>query len=95
MIIDNELMLHLEDLAKLSLTDDEREDAKLNINKILDYMSKLNELDTGDVDILTAGADHVNRFREDVCWPSLDRELLLSNAALHNDECFKVPKTVE
>ena len=95
MTMDDSLILHLEDLAKLRLTGEERAKAKRNLNRWVDFLSTLGGADTDGIGAPWDDDGEVNRLRADVVVPSLDRELALKNAALKSDECFKVPKTVD
>ena len=78
-------------LAKLELSGEEKAD----MGRMLDYIDKLNELDTGGVEPLTHVFDTVNVFREDVVTGTDEREELLANAPGVKDGMFKVPRTVE
>jgi len=95
MRIDGELILYLEDLSCLTLSDDEKIRLIGDLRKILDYMARLSELDTSSVSERSHPFDHVNAFRDDIVFPSFDRELILKNAPVKNDEMIIAPKTVE
>lgn len=86
---------HIADLARLNLTEEEKSKLIFDMEKIISYMDKLNELDTSKV----KPTDHVivmrNVFREDVVKPSYPREKILENAPSKEDGFFKVPKVVE
>ncbi len=83
---------HVANLARLNLTDESKKVITEQLNTILEYAAKLDELDTDDVDptfyVLPAG----NVLREDVSEKSMDREEVLSNAPEKEDGAFKVPK---
>ena len=64
------------------------------LNKILEYMDKLNELDTSDVDITYHPVEFPNVFREDEVHESLPVEKALQNAPQKNWQYFVVPKVV-
>ncbi len=95
MKIDTELISYLEELSRLKLSEDEKNKAQSDLNRILDYIDKLAELDTADIEPLSHPFEFTNNFREDEAKPSADRELILKNAPEKKDGCFKVPKTVE
>lgn len=95
MRIDNELIEYLEDLSRLKLSENEEEKAKVDLEKILNYIDKLNELDTSDMEEVSHPFAFTNNFRDDVLTPSADRDTILANAPMKKDGCFKVPKTVE
>ena len=82
-------------LAKLKLSEQEREDAKADMQKMLDYIGKLNELDTAGVEPMTHVFPVKNVFREDVVVNGDDREQMLANAPEQRDGQYQVPKTVE
>ncbi len=82
-------------LAKLKLSEQEREDAKADMQKMLDYIDKLNELDTAGVEPMTHVFPVKNVFREDVVANGDDREQMLANAPEQRDGQYQVPKTVE
>lgn len=90
-----ELITYLETLARIELTDGEREKCQTDLQKILTYIDTLNELDTAGVEPLSHAFPVTNVLRADVVTPSQDREALLSNAPKQKDGCFLVPKTVE
>lgn len=82
-------------LAKLKLSETERVQAKEDMQKMLDYIDKLNELDTTGVEPMSHVFSVNNVFREDVVTNGDDRENILSNAPEKKEGQFKVPKTVE
>ena len=82
-------------LAKLELSGEEKEAAKKDMGRMLDYIDKLNELDTTGVEPVSHVFPMDNVFREDVVTGRDDREQLLKNAPEQKDGAFKVPRTVE
>lgn len=95
MQINDELITYLEDLSRLRLSKEEEEKAKIDLEKILNYIDKLNELDTTNVEAMSHPFTFTNNFRDDVLVASSDRDTILANAPVKKDGCFKVPKTVE
>jgi aspartyl-tRNA(Asn)/glutamyl-tRNA(Gln) amidotransferase subunit C len=95
MQIDGSLISYLEDLSCLTLSDGEKSRLTGDLQKILDYMARLSELNTDGVPERSHPFDNVNDFRDDKAFPSLDRELILKNAPVRNDEMFVAPRTVE
>lgn len=86
---------HVANLARLSLKDDEIDVLRSNMDSMLAYVEKLNELDTSNI-IPTAHAVPVeNTFREDVVHPSLGTDKALKNAPKSKNSCFQVPKVIE
>ena len=95
MHIDDKLISYLEDLSCLTLSDSEKNRLMGYLQKILDYMARLSELDTAGVNERSHPFDNVNAFRDDAVRASFDRELILKNAPVKNDEMIIAPKTVE
>ena len=93
-IIDDETMENVCILAKLSLTEDEKEKAKEDMQKMLDYVDKLDELDTSSVEPMSHIFEDENVFREDVVTNGDGSEATLKNAPEQKDGGFKVPKTI-
>lgn len=83
---------HVAKLARLALTEDEEGLMTDQINDILSYMDKLNELDTGGVEPTTHAIQLQNVFRADQVEPSLDRREALNNAPQSDGVSFVVPK---
>mgnify|MGYP000956632825 FL=1 len=93
--IDEATMDNVEILAKLALTPQERQKAMDEMEKILTYVEKLNELDTSGVEPMSHVFPMTNVFREDVVTNGDERDKILLNAPEQKDGAFKVPKTVE
>ncbi len=94
-IISDETMEYVGILAKLELSSEEKEAARHDMERMLDYIDKLNELDTSGVEPMSHIFPVDNVFREDVVTNGDDRENILKNAPEQKDGAFKVPKTVE
>ena len=82
-------------LAKLELSDAEKEEAKKDMEKMLDYIDTLNELDTDGVEPMSHVFPVHNVFREDVVTTGDGGEDTLANAPERRDRAFIVPKTVD
>lgn len=95
MKITDETIDYVAALAKLSLSEEQKEKAKEDLERILTYMDVMNDLDTEKVEPMSHAFPITNVFREDVVTNQNDREALLSNAPAQKDGCFLVPKTVE
>lgn len=93
--ISDETMEYVSILAKLELSDEEKQQAKKDMEKMLDYIDKLNELDTSGVEPMSHVFPVQNVFREDVVTNGDERGLLLANAPEEKDGTFVVPKTVD
>lgn len=94
-IISDETIEYVGILAKLELSDAEKEQAKKDMGRMLDYIDKLGELDTDGVEPMSHVFPVQNVFREDVVTNSDMREELLSNAPEQKDGMFVVPRTFE
>lgn len=92
-IVSDETIEYVGILAKLELSDAEREQAKSDMGRMLDYIDKLGELDTTDVEPLSHVFPVENVFREDVVTNGDEREGMLSNAPQEKDGMFVVPRT--
>jgi aspartyl-tRNA(Asn)/glutamyl-tRNA(Gln) amidotransferase subunit C len=92
-IINDETIEYVGILAKLELSDAEREQAKSDMGRMLDYIDKLGELDTTDVEPLSHVFPVENVFREDVVTNGDERERILSNAPQEKEGMFVVPRT--
>ena len=83
---------HVAKLARLELLDEEERLMTEQMNNILDYMDKLNELDTFQVEPTTHAIQLQNVFRQDKVEPSLERDYALANAPQSDGSSFVVPK---
>ena len=92
--ISDETMEYVGILAKLELDGQEREQAKKDMGRMLDYIDKLGELDTEGVEPMSHVFPVQNVFREDVVTNSDTREQLLANAPEQKDGMFMVPRIV-
>ena len=94
-IISDETIDYVGILAKLELSEEEKEQAKADMGSMLDYIDKLNELDTTGVEPMSHVFPVNNVFREDVVTNEDDRDNILKNAPEEKDGSFMVPKTVD
>ncbi len=95
MTIDTALIQRLEMLARLELSEVERESLRKDLNAILEMVEKLQELDTEGVEPLSHLSDTVNAFREDVVQGQAEREAALRNAPDSDGQFFRVPKVID
>lgn len=93
--ISDETIEYVSILAKLELSEKEKEDAKQDIARMLDHFDHLNELDTSGVEPMSHAFPLHNVFREDVVVNGDQRGQILQNAPESKEGSFKVPKTVE
>ena len=94
-IISDETIEYVGILAKLELSDEEKEQAKKDMANMLDYIDILNELDTSGVEPMSHVFPVNNVFREDVVTNGDDREEILANAPEAKEGAFVVPKTFD
>ena len=94
-IISDETIEYVGILAKLELSEEEKEQAKADMGSMLDYIDKLNELDTTGVEPMSHVFPVNNVFREDVVTNEDDRDNILKNAPEEKDGSFMVPKPVD
>lgn len=95
MQITKETIEHVAKLSRLSLTEQEIIKYTSEISDILNFVDKLNELDTTGVEPTAYAIPMQNAFRKDEIRPSFDREKILQNAPAQLEGCFLVPKVVE
>ncbi len=101
-------VLYVAELANLELTEAERARMVKDLNSTLEYIDRLNELDTSSVEPMAQTSDRYGidesktgtaRFayamREDEARPSLDRDAVMKNAPESDGAFFKVPKVIE
>lgn len=93
-IISDETIDYVGILAKLELSGGEREQAKKDMGEMLDYIDRLNELDTTDIEPMTHIFPAQNVFREDIVSDTDGSRDTLANAPDGKDGGFKVPKTI-
>lgn len=85
---------YIANLAKLKYSDEELENFTHQMNEILAYIDKLNELNTDGVEPLSHPVENTNVFRNDEKKKSIERDEALKNAPDSNEEYFKVPKVI-
>ena len=81
-------------LARLNLSPEEMERFTIQLDSILAYIDKLNELDTSNVEPISHVIDVCNAFRDDMVGPSFSREAALENAPDTEQGFFKVPRII-
>ena len=95
MTIDLKTVKHISKLARISLEEKKAKKLADDMNSILEFIEKLNELKTENVEPLTSIAETTLRFREDKITSDNIREKILKNSPKKNEEFFVVPKVVE
>lgn len=95
MEIKKEDIKHIANLSMLNLSDEEIEKYTKDMEQIVNFANKVNEIDTSSTEISAFSNDNVNIFRKDEVRKSLDRELLLSNAPSSNGEAYSIPNVMD
>jgi aspartyl-tRNA(Asn)/glutamyl-tRNA(Gln) amidotransferase subunit C len=95
MIIKKENVNKIAHLARLEFDDKGSEEMAKDMNKILEWMDKLNELDTSDVKPLTHMSAEINILREDRVDQTLSHADALKNAPKKDSDYFRVPKVLD
>ena len=95
MKIDDRMIDKISGLAYLEFRDEEKEKIRKDLEQILTFVEKLNELDTDRVDPLVYLSDNPDVLREDRIIHSLSRDDALLNAPDQSDGFFRVPKVIK
>src|SRR6202012_2190561 len=95
MKIDSQTVDKIAHLARLELAPDEKQEMIGDMNKVLDFMAKLNEVNTDGIEPLVYMTDEVNVYREDVVKQEITHEEALQNAPKHDENYFLVAKVIE
>lgn len=96
MSVSKEELKYIASLAKLEVKESELEEYTADLSKILEYVKKLDEADTDNIEPMFHPFETKNHLRDDVRKESLPRETAMKNApsADANNEYFKVPKVI-
>ena len=95
MEVNDALVDKLANLARLKFDESEKEAIRNDLQKMIQFVEKLNELDTTGVEPLLHMSDNINVLRADEVKGSITREEGLQNAAIHDEQFFKVPKVIK
>ncbi|MGN6195773.1 MAG: Asp-tRNA(Asn)/Glu-tRNA(Gln) amidotransferase subunit GatC [Ginsengibacter sp.] len=95
MNVNDALIEKLANLSRLEFAEEEKAEIKNDLEKMIGFIDKLNELDTTGVEPLLHMSDNVNIFRKDIVKGEISRKDVFRNAPLHDDEFFKVPKVIK
>lgn len=95
MALSREEVRHVAQLARLDFSDDEEQRMAEEMSQILDYVEKLDELDTSGVPPMSHVLDVTNVFRADEIESRIDREQALEPAPKTDDGYFQVPQVIE
>jgi aspartyl-tRNA(Asn)/glutamyl-tRNA(Gln) amidotransferase subunit C len=86
---------HVAKLARLDLTEEEKNKFVDQIGKLLDYFNQLKEINTESIEPMAHPVQAVNVVREDIIVESCGRDEILKNAPQEEDGYFKVPKIID
>lgn len=95
MSISKEDVLYVANLAKLKLSDQEVTSYQKDLNKILEYMEQLDQIDTSDIAPLDHVMEQTATLRKDEAKAALPHENALKNAPDADSDYFRVPKVIE
>ena len=95
MKVNDVLIEKLANLSRLQFDENEKEEIKGDLEKMIGFIDKLNELDTENVEPLLHMTQNKNIFRKDEVKGEISREDVFRNAPLHDEEFFKVPKVIK
>ena len=95
MKIDNETVNKIAHLARLEFENEAKEQIIKDMNNMLVFVEKLNELDTSNVEPLIYMSDETNVLREDEVKQEITQNEALKNAPKKDSDYFKVPKVIE
>jgi aspartyl-tRNA(Asn)/glutamyl-tRNA(Gln) amidotransferase subunit C len=94
MEVNDALIENLAMLARLHFNEEEKKEIKADLQRMIEFIDKLNEVDTQGVEPLLHMSDEANIFREDEVHGSITREEGLKNAPSTDGVFFKVPKVI-
>ena len=95
MEVNDALVDKLARLVRLKFDEAEKEEIKNDLQRMIAFVEKLNELDLENVEPLLHMSGEINVLRQDEIQGSITRGEALSNAPVHDDQFFKVPKVIK
>ena len=95
MEVTSEMIDRLAQLAKLKFSEEEKKELKTDLERMIEFVEKLKEVDTTGVEPLLHITDAVNVLREDEVKQTITKEEALLNAPLTDGNFFKVPKVIK
>jgi aspartyl-tRNA(Asn)/glutamyl-tRNA(Gln) amidotransferase subunit C len=95
MEVNDALVEKLAHLSRLQFDEAEKQEIKTDLQRMIAFVEKLDELNLDGVEPLLHMSDEVNVLREDIVKGSVSREEALKNAPLHDEQFFKVPKVIK
>lgn len=95
MNVNDALIDKLAHLSRLEFKEGEKHEIRQELEQMIGFIDKLNELDTEGIKPLLHMSDNINIFRSDEVKGEMQREDVFKNAPLHDDQFFKVPKVIK
>jgi len=95
MNVNDQLVDNLAHLSRLSFTETEKAALKTDLQRMIEFVEKLNEVDTTGIEPLLHMSTQVNVLRDDTLKGSISRGEALLNAPVQDDTFFKVPKVIK
>ena len=95
MKISEETVDHIAHLARLEFEGEKKETIKADLERILEFIDKLKQVETENVEPLIYMTNEVNRLREDESKVTLSQEEVLKNAPKKDSDYFRIPKVLE
>lgn len=95
MKITEDVVDHIAHLARLEFEGEKKVAIRQDLERIIDFMDKLQEVDTENVEPLVFMTDEVNRLREDEPIVSLNQDEVLKNAPKKDSDYFRIPKVLD
>lgn len=95
MEIKREDIEHIAKLSMLNLSDEEITRYTKDMEQIVGFANKINDIDTSEIEESAFALDAKNVFRKDEVRESFDRDLLLSNAPNSNGEAYSLPNVMD
>ena len=95
MEVNDAMVDKLAHLARLKFNATDKEEIKHDLQKMIEFIEKLNELDTSGVEPLLHMTDEANILRTDEVKGSITREEAMRNAPDHDESFFRVPKVIK
>ncbi len=95
MEVDDAMVEKLARLARLQFNEREKQEIRIDLQRMIQFVEKLDELNLSGVEPLLHMSGEENILREDVVKGSISREEALKNAPRHDEQFFKVPKVIK
>ena len=95
MKVNNKLVEHLAHLSRIDFDDDSKEKMKFDFEKMLDFVAKLEEVDTANVEPLSYMSSELNVLRDDKVEQVLTQEQALQNAPVNDTDYIRIPKVID